>query len=63
MSRSESSRDVRVHDLERVEILGRVAGAIDQRAAVRRDEAIRRDGRHAVTLAGTRPSSSSFAMT
>ena len=47
-------------DLERVEIVGRVAGAVDERAAVRRDQTIGRDGRHAVTLAGTRPSSSSF---
>ncbi len=51
------------HDLERVEIVGCVAGAIDERAAVRRDQTIGRDGRHAVTLAGTRPSSSSSAMT
>ena len=51
------------HDLERVEILGCVAGAIDERAAVRRDQTIRRLDRHAVTLAGTRPSCSSAAMT
>ena len=50
-------------DLERVEVGRRVAGAVDERPAVRRDQAIRRCDRHAVTLAGTSPSSSSFAMT
>ena len=52
-----------MHDLERAEIVGRVAGAVDQRPAVRSDEAVGRDGRHAVTFAATSPSSSSFATT
>ena len=63
MSRSESSREVSVDDLERVEVVRRVARPVDERAAVRRDQAIGRGDGHAVTLAGTSPSSSSFAMT
>src|SRR5262245_7956620 len=51
------------HDLECREVVGRVARAIDQRPAVWRDEAVRRRDRHAVTFAGTRPSSSSLATT
>ena len=47
-------------DLERVEVGRRVARAVDESAAVRRDQAVGRDGGHAVTLAGTRPSSSSL---
>ncbi len=50
-------------DLERADVLGRVAGAVDQRPTVRSDEAVGRDGRHAVTFAATSPSSSSFATT
>ena len=50
-------------DLERAEIVGRVGGAVDERTAVGSDQAIRRDRGHAVTLAGTNPSSSSFATT
>ena len=49
--------------LERVEIGRPLARAIDERAAVRRDQAIGRRNRHARTPAGMWPSSSSFAMT
>ena len=50
-------------DLERAEVVGRLAGAVDERAAVWRDQAVGRNGGHAFTCAGTRPSSSSFSMT
>ena len=60
MSRSESSREVSATTSSESRSSGALARAVDERAAVRRDQAIGRDGRHAVTSAGTRPSSSSL---
>ena len=42
-------------DLERAEVVGRLAGAVDERAAVRRDQAVGRDGRHALTCGRNEP--------
>ena len=59
MSRSESSREVSTTTLERVEVGGIVARSVDERAAVRGDQAIgRRGAGHAATSAAIRPSSS-----
>ena len=63
MSRSETSREVSVSRSRAVHAVGPVARAVDERAAVRRDEVIDGDGRHDATAAGTSPSSSSFATT
>ena len=63
MSRSESSREVSWTTLSVGEVVRRVARPVDEHAAVGLDQMIRGDGAHAVTVAGTRPSSSSFAMT
>ena len=63
MSRSESSREVSWTTSSVGEVVRRGAGAVDQLAAVRRDQVIRRDSAHAATAAGIRPSCSSFSMT
>ena len=52
-----------MHDLQVGEILRGGAGAVDQLAAVRRDQVVRCDGAHAATAAGIRPSCSSFSIT
>jgi hypothetical protein len=44
-----------------LDIVRPLAGAVDERAAVRLDQAVRRDRGHAVTCASTSPSSSSLA--
>ena len=62
MSRSDTSRDVSVEPLERVDAVGPLARPVDERPAVRRDQSVLDgDGAHAATAAGTSPSSSSFA--
>src|SRR6185437_15161883 len=50
---------------QRGEVVGRRPGAVDELATVRLDQPFRRRGHgaHAVTCAGIRPSSSSFAIT
>ncbi len=63
MSRSETSRDVSVSCSRAVDAVRPLARAVDERAAVRRDEVIDGDGAHDATAAGTSPSSSSFATT
>ena len=63
MSRSESSRGVSATISSWSRSRRRLAGPVDERAAVRPDQTVGRGDGHAVTFAGTSPSSSSFAMT
>ena len=63
MSRSESSREVSGIVSRLAEVARPLAGAVDERAPVRRDQVVGRRRAHAATSAGTRPSSSSLATT
>ena len=65
MSRSETSREVRVTVSSESTPSGRSPEPVDELSPVRLDQALGRygNGGHAATCAGIRPSSSSFAIT